>query len=130
MLSHVYQHARIALSDNPSFTLHERNFEIFAAGGFPLIKRAAAPDPAYVNPGWSNLLDERDEITHYLPEDEAVVLFSGKEEFLQKVAYYLDHPAQRERIAAAGRQIVRREFSTIAVAQKTMAHLARFYGAT
>ena len=55
------------------------------------------------------------------------VLFTGRDELLQKVAYYLDHPVERAAIAASGMAIVRREFSAVAVARKAMQFMRDYF---
>jgi len=49
------------------------------------------------------MLHERNpEVLRYFEEDREAAFFATPEELTQKVRHYLDHPAERERIAAAG----------------------------
>jgi spore maturation protein CgeB len=60
-----------------------RTFEIPACGSFMVAERSPLHE-------------------QFFNEDKEVVLFGSKEELLEKVKYYLDHPVEREKIAAAG----------------------------
>jgi spore maturation protein CgeB len=114
-LASIYESSMISISDHP-WSLHERNFEIMASGGFPMIIHAKHPD-----------IDESDSITNYFRENEEVVLFYSKEDLLNKIQYYLDHPEERERIAENGRQVVINNFSHVAIAKKTMDFVKSYY---
>ena len=49
------------------------------------------------------MLHERNsEVLRYFEEDREAAFFATPDELAQKVRHYLDHPAGRERIAAAG----------------------------
>ena len=51
------------------------------------------------------MLHERNEvITDCFREGEEAAFFSSDDELLEKCRYYLEHPAERQRVAAAGRQ--------------------------
>lgn len=115
-LSEIYQNSRIALSENGEMTLHERNFEIMASGGFPLIKN--------IEPENGETIDS---ITNYFKENEEVVLFYNKDDLLNKIQYYLDNQEERERIAENGRQVVINNFSHVAIAKKTMDFIKSYY---
>lgn len=117
-LSTIYQNSKISISDHGFFTLHERNFEIYASGGFPLIK---GPVP---EGEWDV---QTDVITNYFLPDEEVVLFYERDDLLQKVAYYLEHSDAREMVAAQGRAIVRRQFTTVALAESVMKRVAHYF---
>ena len=108
-LSRIYGNSKISLSDHPNNPLHERTYEILASGGFPLVK--------YVRPENNENIDY---LTHYFKENEEIVMFHEKDDLLNKIQYYLDNPGERESIAEKGRDVVKRTFSNIAVAEKTM----------
>lgn len=115
----IYQHSKISLHDQGYFSMHERIFEILSCGGFPLVKR---PTPDY--PGAEGLADF---ITNYFVEDEEIVLFGGKDDLLQKIAFYLENREAREEISLAGRRRARRDFSSLAVATRTMRRIAAYF---
>jgi len=115
-LAEIYRSGKVAISDEG--TLHERTFEILASGGFPLVR--------YLKLGSRN---DTETITHYFKEDEEIVLFYSKDDLLNKLQYYLDHPGERERIAENGRQVVLRNFSHTAIAGKTMEFIKKYYAA-
>lgn len=86
-LANIYRSSMVSISDN-FWSLHERNFEILASGGFPLIRYVRHPE-----------VEERNKITNYFKENEEIVLFYSKDDLLNKIQYYLDNPQERERIA-------------------------------
>ncbi len=114
-LSSIYRSSKISISDNP-WPVHERNFEVFASGGFPLIRYSKWPE-----------IEKLHKITNYFRENEEVVLFYSKDDLLDKIQYYLDNPDERERVAENGRQIVIDHFSHIAIAGKTMDFIKNYY---
>jgi spore maturation protein CgeB len=63
-----------------------RTFEIIGAGGFELVERQKA-----------RLL--------YFEEGKHMEFYDSKDEFLDKVRYYIDHDAERQRIADAGHRL-------------------------
>ncbi len=67
------------------------------------------------------LLDRRNGFQDIFSEQEAC-FFDTEAEFFDKVAYYKKHPAERMKIAAAGRKRVHTDFSNVAVT-KYMADL-------
>jgi spore maturation protein CgeB len=120
-LAAIYQNSRIAISDQSYFTMHERNFEIFASGGFPIIKLSNPAAEGVV------LAEDIDQITNHLVEDEEVVMFRGKEDLLQKVARYLERPDERDQIAARGRAAILHRFTTVRIASQAMDYLRAWH---
>ncbi|GBD95707.1 MAG TPA: hypothetical protein ENG83_04285 [Nitrospirae bacterium] len=114
-LSAIYRSSKISISDS-SWALHERNFEIMASGGFPLIRYVQTPE-----------VEEMNKITNHFKENEEVVLFYSKDDLLNKIQYYLDNPEERERIAENGRNVVMHDFTNIAIARKTMEFIGSYY---
>lgn len=114
-LSSIYQGAKISISDNP-WAVHERNFEVFASGGFPLIRYVKWPE-----------IENPNKITNHFKENEEVVMFYSKDDLLNKIQYYLDNPEERERIAENGRRVVINNFSHTAIARKTMDFIKDYY---
>ena len=51
------------------------------------------------------------ELAEYFTEGEELALFEGKEECMEKIAYYLTHEEKRKEIAAAGKRKVQELFS-------------------
>lgn len=60
-----------------------RTFEILGSGGFELVERQKVA-------------------LEFFKEDEDICFYEGREEFLEKAAFYLKHDALREKIAASG----------------------------
>jgi spore maturation protein CgeB len=114
-LSSIYRSSKISISDNP-WALHERNFEVFASGGFSLIRHVKWPE-----------IENPNKITNYFRENEEVVLFYSKDDLLNKIQYYLDNPEERGRIAENGRQVVINNFSHLKIAKKTMDFIKDYY---
>jgi spore maturation protein CgeB len=67
--------------------INPRTFEIGACNGFQLVDRA---------PG----------LEYFFAEGTEIATFSSEDELLEKAAFYLKHPALRERMAAAAREKV------------------------
>jgi hypothetical protein len=80
----VYSQAKIVLNMPLADDLNFRTFEAMSCGALLLTRRIA---------NGQELLFEEDR--HY-------VAYSDEQEMMEKIAYYLDHPAAREAIAAAG----------------------------
>ena len=114
-LSAIYRSSRISISDN-LWTIHERNFEIFLSGGFPLIRHVEVP-----------AVESMNIITNHFRENKDVVLFYSKDDLLNKIQYYLDNPDERERIAENGRQVVINNFSHTAIAEKSMDFIKNYF---
>jgi spore maturation protein CgeB len=113
-LASIYENSRISISD--VFWLHERNFEILASGGFPLVKYKELDESVRENT-----------ITNYFRENEEIVVFYSKDDLLNKIQYYLDNPDERKNISDRGRQVVTDNFSRIAIARKTMNFIKDYY---
>ena len=114
-LSSIYQGGKISISDN-LWSLHERNYEIFAGGGFPLIRYVELPE-----------VENSNKITNHFRENEEVVMFYSRDDLLNKIQYYLDNPEEREAIAEKGRQVVINNFSHVAIVKKTMDFIKDYY---
>ncbi|MBL7048023.1 MAG: glycosyltransferase family 1 protein [Nitrospira sp.] len=114
-LASIYRSSNISLSDNP-WALHERNFEIIASGGFPMIRS--------VDMGAA---EEKQRITNFFKEDKEIVLFHSRDDFLNKFQYYLDNPELRMEVAEKGRGVVHRDFTCEAIADKTMKFVRSLY---
>ncbi len=67
--------------------INPRTFEIMACGGFQLV-------------------DKRLLLPELFTEGEEIVTFASLNELREKIDYYLEHPAERKRIAEAGRRKV------------------------
>ena len=118
-LSEIYGSSKISLSDTWGWNTHERNYEILASGGFPLVKSLSPEEQGRM-----------DCISNHFKENEEIVLFDGKDDLLNKVQYYLDNPEERERIAGNGKNVVVENFSNIAIAGKTMDFIMKYYRGT
>ena len=106
-------HARADVQKNYR---HERNYEILASGGFPLVKSLEADELQYM-----------DNITNYFREDEEIVLFYNRDDLLNKVQYYLDNPDDRDIIAEKGRKVVISNISSPAIVKNTMEFVRNYY---
>lgn len=113
-LAGIYRHSKIALSNNPLYSLHERLFEILASGGFPLVRLS------------KNCGEDRGRDLYFQP-GETIAQYRNKEELVQLICKYLQDPAERERISANGREVLEEHFTNIAVARKGMAFLANYF---
>jgi hypothetical protein len=87
-MARVYSQSRIVFNTTPSDTINMRIFEAPACGALLLTKRA--------DNGQTDLLEE----------GEHFDTFGTVDELEDKVAYYLAHEDERERIARAGQQWV------------------------
>ncbi len=83
-----------------------RVFEILACGGFLLTT-------------------EGEGLGRYFRDGEDLVVFRSREELLEKARHYLEHPEERRRIAACGRDKVRREHGFLPRARRIADVLAR-----
>ena len=115
-LSGIYGSSKISLCDTWGWNTHERNYEILASGGFPLVRSVTAEEN-----------ERMGSISNYFIEDEEIVLFDDKDDLLNKVQYYLDHPEERERIAENGRNVVINNLSNMAIAGNTMDFISNYY---
>lgn len=57
------------------------------------------------------LTEECEDLDRYLNEGKEVITFKNKEEALKKIRYYLKHEKEREKIAQAGEEAVRKKYS-------------------
>lgn len=69
-----------------------RTFHIPAAGGFMIHERT-------------------EEVLNYFKENEEIVCFNDKDELVEKVRYFLDHPEERERIRVKGHERAMKDHS-------------------
>jgi spore maturation protein CgeB len=115
-LAAIYGSSKISISDSQAGFFHERNFEIIASGGFPLVRHVQAHE-----------VDRMNETEKYFKENEEFVLFYSRDDLLDKIRYYLDNPEERGRIAEKGRRIVIDNFSHLATVRKTMDFIKNYY---
>ncbi len=88
-MAQVYSSARIGFNRSIADDVNMRVFEVLCSGAMLLTNRLAGS-------GLSELFRANEQIVEYSSEDE----------LFEKLAYYLNHEAERERIAAAGRAAV------------------------
>ncbi|MEL6307497.1 MAG: glycosyltransferase [Chloroflexota bacterium] len=84
----VVSAAKISLNVHGNFMLYGGNMRLFETAGV----------------GTFQIVDERPGIADWFTEGEHLVTFQDEKDLRDKVAYYLAHPDERERIAEAGRQ--------------------------
>lgn len=90
-LSKIYQSSKIVVGNNFHASAAARAWESMLSGAFYMSN--------YIPP-------ERDavDIRMIMKEDEELVIFHGKEDFLNKVEYYLTHEEERIRMAEIGQK--------------------------
>lgn len=90
-LSKIYQASKIVVGNNMLCTSAARTWESMLSGAFYLSN--------YVPP-------EQDvaDVRKIMKEGEELVIFHDKEDFLQKVEYYLTHEEERQRMAKIGHE--------------------------
>ena len=98
------------------WTLTMKVLDCFAAGTFPLV-------------GWVESSRDTGPITEWYQEDRDVVLFRCREELLDKVAYYLRNPGERQAITNRGREITLRNFTYKNTAEAMLASIRSRFGA-
>lgn len=108
VLTHIYRRSKI----NLNVTLHcietgapQRVLDVMAAGGFML----------------SNYQEELEEM--FIP-DEEIVLYHNEQELEEKIAYYLSHDEEREKIARRGQEKVLREYDFGLWLEKSLTYVA------
>lgn len=88
----IYSSAKILINIHEQYQrrygdLNERTFKILAAGGF-------------------ELCDAVPTLNKYFSPGQHLVVAESSADWFEKIDYFLNHPAERQRIAAAGRQHV------------------------
>jgi spore maturation protein CgeB len=73
--------------------------------------------------GVMQIVDERADIGKYFEIGKEIVTFKDENDLTTKVAYYLEHPDEREEIARAGYDRVRKDHSLIDRMRKMIAHM-------
>lgn len=94
-LSFIYSGSRINLNITNKAVqsgIVPQALEIMACGGFLLT-------------------NYQEEIAEYLKPGEACVIYESMEDLADKAAYYLEHEAQRLKLAQAGRELVEQNFT-------------------
>ena len=87
-LSKALQASKIVLGVHPVFSLSARVIEGIASGAFCLVNDIAGADIANAR--------------EYFAEGTELIYYYGKQDFIEKVGYYLNHEEQREKIIEAG----------------------------
>ncbi len=89
-----YSASQIAFNCSLNGDLNRRVFEVLMAGGFLLTDR----------------LSDQSGLTALFKEGTHIECYANKEELLEKVNYYLAHPAAASRIAEQGRELSTKEY--------------------
>lgn len=97
-LASMLRASKIHLCIHPIWTLTMKVLDALATGTFPLVRRVDGDR-------------ESGPITDWFEENRDVVLFTEREELLDKTRYYLNHPKERQAIAQRGREIALRHFT-------------------
>lgn len=95
-LCSLFQSAKIHLHINLEVNVHFRVLECIASGGFILIK----DHPSDFSPGGLN---------DFLEIGKEVITYTTKEDFQEKVLFYLNKESERQEIIEAGRKRVLRD---------------------
>lgn len=93
----VLKSAKIALNIHREFEKSGGNyrlFEISASGTFQIV-------------------DHKNNIKNYFDIGKEIETFKDKDDLIEKVKYYLEHPDEREKIAKAGYERVKRDHSLV-----------------
>ena len=98
----VIKSSKIALNIHRSFESSGGNYRLFEI-------------PAC---GVLQIVDERRDIGKYFEIGKEIVTFKDENDLKTKVEYYLDHPSEREKIARAGFERVKRDHSLVDRMQK------------
>lgn len=97
MMPKIFRQSRINLNMTARTIrtgLSQRVFDVMAAGGFLLTNRQL-------------------EVTEYFQDGVELVTFETEEELMEKVRYYLEHEDERQAVARAGYEAVRREHTFV-----------------
>lgn len=97
MMPKIFRQSRINLNMTARTIrtgLSQRVFDVMAAGGFLLTNRQL-------------------EVTEYFQDGVELATFDTEEELMEKVRYYLEHEEERQAVARAGYEAVRREHTFV-----------------
>jgi spore maturation protein CgeB len=100
----VFKSSKIVLNIHRDFEKSGGNYRLFeipAAGAFQIV-------------------DEKKNIGNYFKIGEEIVTFRDENDLRRKVKYYLEHPDEREKIARAGYERVKRDHSLVDRLQKML----------
>ncbi|WP_229427588.1 glycosyltransferase family protein [Methylomonas fluvii] len=103
-LNKIMSKAKICLNSNPGVTLHMRALEIMASGSFMLSRR---------------MVYDGSPLADFFSEEE-VVLYDDEADFLVKIAYFLNNPAERAKFAAKGLLALQAKLSYQAIAGRIL----------
>lgn len=106
-LNRLMNRAKICLNSNPGVTLHMRALEIMGAGAFMLSRK---------------MRYDGSPLTDFFPESE-IVFYRDQTELISQVAYYLNNPEPRNRIAADATQRLQAVLSYRATAERVLASI-------
>lgn len=106
-LASALRASKTHLCAHNTVSLTMKVLDCLATGTFPLVRR--------VEPG-----RELASIEDVYREDRDIVLFSSREELLDKTRYYLAYPKERRTIALRGREITLRNFTYEHLAAKIL----------
>lgn len=90
-LSKIYQAAKIVVGNNVQTTSAARAWETMLSGGFYMSN--------YIPPEF-----DITDIRKIIEVDSDVVMFYNKEDFIQKIHYYLEHEEERQEMIRRGRK--------------------------
>lgn len=110
VLSKISQSTKITLGNNHNVTGAARAWETMLSGAFYMSN--------YVPPQ-----EDAVDIRKILQEGENLVVFHDKQDFLDKVAYYLSHDAERKQMAEKGRKAALEKMTYDALMQKMLLFL-------
>jgi spore maturation protein CgeB len=104
-LKEIYQSSKVCLHIHHEFSFHFRIPEIIASGGFVMVNALCHDFDA------GGLND-------HLKIGEEVITFNSKEDFQQKLLFFLHHGEEREAIVEAGRRRILKDHTYLQRAKK------------
>lgn len=111
-LSKIYQAAKIVVGNNIQTTSAARAWETMLSGGFYMSN--------YIPPEF-----DVTDIRKIIEVDKDVVMFYNKEDFIQKIHYYLEHEKERQEMIRRGRKAALEKMTFDKLMERTLDEVAK-----